>query len=119
MSERTPQDPDERIVEEEEDAAAAEAGRIGGESGLEDLDPAERATAEAGGGVSEGFEQAEELLEEHASHEEAGGNPLDLEGEPEDARAGSDYGEADELESTETDRETQGTSGDADRSAEP
>jgi len=118
MSERTPQDPDERIVQEEEEAAAAEAARIGGQSGLEDLDPAERAGAEAGGGVSEGFEQAEELLEEHASHEEAGGSPLGLEGQPEDARTGAEYGDADDLESTETDLDTQGTSGDADRSAD-
>ena len=118
MVERTPENPDELIVEEEEDAAAAEAGQIGGESGLEDLDPAERASAEHGGGVSEGFEQAEEMHEEHASHEEPGGNPLGLEGEPEDARSGADYAEADVVDSTETDDDTQGTSGDIDRSAD-
>jgi hypothetical protein len=55
---------DERLLEDEEDAAAAEAARFGGRSGMEDMDPAERAAAEHGGGESEGFEEAEELLEE-------------------------------------------------------
>jgi hypothetical protein len=118
MAERKPENPDEPIVQEEEDAAAAEAAEIGGEGGLEDLDPAERASAEHGGGVAEGFEQAEEMHENHASHEEPGGSPLGLEGDPEDARTGADYAEADEVESTETDDDTQGTSGDIDRSAD-
>lgn len=57
-----------RWEEEETEAAAAEAGRIGGVAGDEDLDPAERPLAEGGEGVAEGFEQAEEALIEHASH---------------------------------------------------
>jgi hypothetical protein len=64
----TERDPIERDIEREEDAAAREAGQIGGRSGEEGMDPAERAPAEHGGGESEGFEQAEELLQERASH---------------------------------------------------
>jgi|GEM_PF-3819695 len=61
--------PDEDLIRKEEDAAAAEAARIGGRSGMEGMDEAERAAAEHGGGESEGAEQTERLLEEHASHE--------------------------------------------------
>jgi hypothetical protein len=50
------------------DAAASEAAHIGGVAGDEDLNPRERAVIEGGGGESEGFEQAEKLLIEHASH---------------------------------------------------
>jgi hypothetical protein len=57
-----------RYEQEQADAAAAEAAGIGGVSGEEDLDPAQRAVIEAGGGVSEGFEEAERALIEHASH---------------------------------------------------
>lgn len=53
---------------DEEQAAAAEAARIGGVAGDEHLDPALRAVLEGGGGEAEGFEQSEELLIEHASH---------------------------------------------------
>ena len=60
---------------EQEEAAAAEAGSIGGqvdnEPPLEDaeqLDPAQRPLIEAGEGESEGFELAERDLIEHASH---------------------------------------------------
>jgi hypothetical protein len=60
--------PDRRREQEEIDAAAAEAGRIGGVAGDEDLDPSERPVIEAGGGDAEGFEQSEEQLVEHASH---------------------------------------------------
>jgi hypothetical protein len=57
-----------RYEQEEADAAAAEAAGIGGVSGEEDLDPAELPVIEAGGGVAEGFEEAERVLIEHASH---------------------------------------------------
>lgn len=60
--------PDPRFEQEETDAAAAEAARIGGVAGDEDLDPAQRPVVEAGGGEAEGFEQSEEALIEHASH---------------------------------------------------
>ncbi|MBB4663599.1 hypothetical protein [Conexibacter arvalis] len=57
-----------RWEQEEVDAAAAEAGAIGGAAGDEQLDPAERPVAEAGEGEAEGFEQAEDELIENASH---------------------------------------------------
>jgi hypothetical protein len=60
--------PDPRHEQEEIDAAAADAARIGGVAGDEDLDPAQRAVIEGGGGESGGFEGSEEALIEHASH---------------------------------------------------
>ncbi len=57
-----------RFEQEESDAAATEAARIGGLVGEVGVDPAQRAVIEAGGGVSEGFEQAELALIDHASH---------------------------------------------------
>jgi hypothetical protein len=111
--------PDEQRVLEEEAAAAREAGKIGGRSGTEDMDPAERASAEHGGGESEGFEQAEDRLEETATHGDGrGADPLRDAGEPEGDAPRGTYGEADEVDSTETDEDTQGTPGDLDRSAE-
>jgi hypothetical protein len=59
---------------EQEAAAAAEARGIGGQvsyrDGLEDTepDPSQAPLIEAGEGESEGFELAEQELEEHASH---------------------------------------------------
>jgi hypothetical protein len=119
MSER---DPIERDIEREEDAAAAEAAKIGGESGMEDIPEEERPLAEGGEGESEGFELAEEELIERASHEDdSPGNPLRDAGEPEEsggALTQDEYGDADDVESTETDVDTQGTEGDLDGSAE-
>jgi hypothetical protein len=59
---------DPRYEQEETEAAAAEAGHIGGVAGDEDLDPARRPVIEGGGGEAEGFEEAEAALIEHASH---------------------------------------------------
>lgn len=56
---------------EQEEAAAAEAARIGGSPTSEDgdfVDEAERPLVEAGQGESEGFELAERELIDHASH---------------------------------------------------
>jgi hypothetical protein len=56
---------------EQEAAAAADAARIGGSpssSEQEPVDEAQRPLEEAGQGESEGFEQAERELIEHASH---------------------------------------------------
>lgn len=89
---------DDRLIEEEEDAAAAEAARIGGRSGMEDMDEAARSAAEHGGGESEGFEEAEELLEEHASHGDPGGDPLRDAPDVEPDEDPAVYGEADEVE---------------------
>lgn len=98
----------DRLAEEEAAAAAAEAAQIGGPPPPEnDLDPAERPVAEAGGGVAEGFEQAEADLISQASHGEEGVPPTDdlLAGTPEDARVGAVYGDADEIETTEVVRD--------------
>lgn len=64
---------DERSEQREADAAAAEAGAIGGSpSDADPLDPpageAQRPLAEAGQGESEGFEQSEAELIDHAAH---------------------------------------------------
>jgi len=63
-------------------------------------DPAMQPVEEAGGGVSEGFEQAEEDLIENASHGDGTGNPeadaIDEDAEAE--RSTAEYGEADEEE---------------------
>jgi hypothetical protein len=117
MSER---DPVERDIEREEGAAAREAAEIGGRSGMEDVPEAERPLAEAGEGESEGFEQAEELLEERATHSDDRGGALRDRPAPEDPAADrrDAYGDADDEESTETDVDTQGTPGDFDGSAE-
>lgn len=94
---------DEEMLREEEDSAAAEAARIGGRSGMEGTDEAERGVREAGGGEAEGFEEAEKLLEDQAEHGDPLVNPLADAGDPEPDRDPGVYGEADEIESTETD----------------
>jgi hypothetical protein len=93
---------DEAFVREEEEAAAAEAGSIGGHGSNEDVEDAERPLREAGEGEAEGFEDAEQELIEHASHGSPAPYPPDLAGRPEDARAAdATYGDADEAEATE------------------
>jgi hypothetical protein len=65
MSE-TERDP---IVEEEAEAAAAEAAEIGGPAPDDPVDdPAQRPVVEGGEGQAEGFELAEEELIDNASH---------------------------------------------------
>jgi hypothetical protein len=76
--EKGPTMADERETEyetEQENAAAAEAGAIGGRVSSEPptayeegLSEADRPVSESGGGESEGFELAEMELIEHASH---------------------------------------------------
>src|SRR3982751_5423988 len=61
------------LAEEEAEAAAAEAGNIGGRATRdleEDLphDPAMGPVYQAGGGEQDGFEMAEEELIEHTEH---------------------------------------------------
>jgi hypothetical protein len=87
------------LVREEEAAAAAAAGRIGGVAGDEnDFEPEMRAVYEGGGGVAEGFEQAEADLVENAQHGDGRGDPLSdaFTPEAESDLAGAEYGEADE-----------------------
>jgi hypothetical protein len=62
---------------EEAEEAGREAAAIGGRTGDEEMDPAQRPLSEAGEGEAEGFELAEKELVEHASHGDSGGNPLD------------------------------------------
>ena len=94
----------EDIVAEEEAAAAAEAGAIGGEMPRDelDMDPEMRPVYEAGGGDAEGFEQAEEMLIRNATHDEGGGKPLEdaFTPEAEADRSTAEYGEADGVHAT-------------------
>jgi len=99
-------DPIERDVDREEEAAAAEAASIGGRSGMEDLPEEERPLAEAGEGESEGFELAEELLEERATHGDDRGGPLRDRPDPEERGPRPSHGEADHVDSTETEADT-------------
>lgn len=92
---------DERLVREESELAAAEAGAIGGRR-EEGEDPERAPVTEAGGGVAEGFEQSEELLRRHAEHDEVSGDPLNDRGLPE-PRDDAVHGEADHVISTEDD----------------
>ena len=68
-------EPESEFEAEQEQQAAEEAAAIGGRVSSEppteqesELDEADRAVSEGGGGESEGFELAEAELEEHASH---------------------------------------------------
>jgi hypothetical protein len=95
------QDP---LVEDQEAAAAADAAAIGGEGGSDNPDPEMQPVEEAGGGVAEGFEQAEDDLIENASHGDGAGNPeadaIDNENVEAD-RSTAAYGEPDEIDATE------------------
>lgn len=89
--------PSDRGLEEEEtEAAAEEAGAIGGDmpAGEADLDPAERPLAEAGQGESEGFEQAEKDLIDIASHGDQHRFP-DGVSNTDEAAVDAEFGEAD------------------------
>jgi hypothetical protein len=100
---------DERRVREEADAAAAEAGAIGGRPGAgQDEDEAQRPVSEGGGGEAEGFEQAEESLRDKAEHGE-GRNPESDAGEAEAGPDPAAHGEGDAVRSTETGQDTAGT----------
>jgi hypothetical protein len=59
-----------------------------------------RPVREGGGGESEGFEETEEELIEHASHGDSARDPSQQAGEAEDA-SGAEYGEADHEETSE------------------
>ena len=99
---------DDAFVREEEEAAAAEAGAIGGHGSNEDAEEAERPLREAGEGEAEGFEEAEQELIEHASHGNPAPYPPDMAGRPEDARAAdATYGDADHEESSEIDEDAE------------
>lgn len=88
-------EPERNRVDEEADAAAAEAASIGGRVETEG-DPAWRAVEEGGGGYAEGFEQAEADLIESAEHGEGGHDRFAP--EPESDRSGAAYGDADSVD---------------------
>jgi hypothetical protein len=113
---------DDETVREEEAAAAAAAGQIGGTAGDEDdFDPAMRPVYEAGGGVAEGFEQAEADLVENAQHGDGRGDPLSdaFTPEVESDLSGAAYGEGDEEKVTEVVRDPDDPENDDDPGAGP
>ena len=91
------------LAEEEAAAAAAEAAAIGGPVPDGDFDPAERPLVEAGQGVAEGFEQAEDELIRQATHEDPAVPPTEAAFSPEEEsdRSTALYGEPDEIDPTE------------------
>jgi hypothetical protein len=62
------QSADLQQTQDEAEAAAAEAAKIGGEAPIESDDPAQQPLIEAGEGEAEGFELAEARLRDIASH---------------------------------------------------
>jgi hypothetical protein len=95
----------EKIVRRETEAARAEARAIGGE-GTDpegEQDPADLPLVEAGEGEAEGFDLAEHDLIENASHGDGHADPLEdaITPEVESDRAGTRYGEPDEVDPTE------------------
>jgi hypothetical protein len=94
MIEREPdQDP---IAEEEAEAAAAEAARIGGPAPDDHVDdPAQRPVVEGGEGEAEGFELAEEELVDRAEHGDQKHFP-DSDAPPPEEPSNATYGEPDQ-----------------------
>jgi hypothetical protein len=90
-----PEEEPDPIAEEEADAAAAEAAHIGGVVRRDSDDPAQQPLIEGGEGVAEGFELAEEDLEDIASHGDQHRFPGRLAGEPEEPTETA-YGEPDQ-----------------------
>jgi hypothetical protein len=86
---------EEQLIEEEAAAAAAEAGKIGGEVPSDTDDPSQQPLIEGGEGEAEGFELAEERLEDIASHGDEHRFP-DRDAPPAEDPEGADFGEADE-----------------------
>ena len=112
MREETPEE------REQAEIAAREAAQIGGDQAAApgqpgegeldaELDPALRPVYEAGGGEAEGFEQAEELLIEHASHgdEQSAHTVLHDQGIAEEEVPGHADGEPDRERSSEREDE--------------
>lgn len=99
------EEPTDGRVAREERAAAAEAASIGGDAGEETDDPADRPVVEGGGGESEGFELAEEQLQEHAEHGEDFRRPGRDAFTPEEEsdRSSAAYGDPDRIDPPEPD----------------
>jgi hypothetical protein len=111
---------DSEFERRQEAAAAAEAAKIGGEPGkvpgYDDdpttpgisEDPAQRPVDEAGGGEAEGFEIAEAELVDRAENPRGPSPMADQERVSEDVRAEREYGEADEVHTSEDDPDRDG-----------
>ena len=104
---------DSEFERRQEEAAASEAAHIGGEPGkvpgydddpatpgISD-DPARRPVEEAGGGQAEGFEIAEAELIDRAENPRGPSPFADRERISEDDRAEIEYGESDEVRTSE------------------
>jgi hypothetical protein len=106
---------DSEFERRQEDAAAADAGKIGGEPGkvpgYDDdpttpgisEDPERRPVEEAGGGEAEGFEIAEAELVDRAENPRGPSPMADQERVSEDDRAEREYGESDTERTSEDD----------------
>jgi hypothetical protein len=86
---------DEAFIEEEEEEAALEASKIGGDAPRDVTDPADQAIAEGGEGEAEGFELAEEDLIDIASHGDQHRFPDTAVGKDEEEQQ-AEYSEPDE-----------------------
>jgi hypothetical protein len=102
-AENRPEEERDPIAEEEAEAAASEAAHIGGDIPPDTDDPAQQPLIEGGQGVAEGFELAEEDLEDIASHGDQHRFPGRLAGRPEEPTDAA-YGEADEEISQDADQ---------------
>ena len=98
---------DDPLVRREEEAARAEAARVGGPGPDYAGDEEARPLEESGQGVAEGFEESERELIEAAQHGDPRFEP-DVntpEAEEESDRTGAVYGEPDEIDPTEVVRD--------------
>ena len=107
-----PDPPEDPLLRREENAAAREAGSIGGRTPEYEGDDGaateeERAVIEGGGGAEEGFETAERDLRESATHGENRYDPdaHDFGDEESAGDADAVSGEPDEIDVTETVRD--------------
>jgi hypothetical protein len=111
---------DSEFERKQEEAAASEAAKIGGEPGkvpgYDDdpttpgisEDPARRPVEEAGGGEAEGFEIAEAELIDRAENPRGPSPMADRERVSEDDRAETEYGESDAVRTSEDDPDREG-----------
>jgi hypothetical protein len=86
---------EKRRIDEEAEAAAAEAGQVGGDAPIESDDPAQQPLIESGEGEAEGFELSEKRLVDIASHGDEHRFP-DRDAPPAEDREGVERGEADQ-----------------------
>jgi hypothetical protein len=105
VSQREAERQEDPLVEEEAEAAAAEAAEIGGPAPDDPVDdPAERPLVEAGQGQAEGFELAEAELIDNASHGDQKRFP-NRDASPPEEPTDAAFGEPDEAIPQEADRE--------------